>query len=427
MQYGDDIMANPTGVGSDALLSTLVNHVGSREGAIEAAELDLIFGIVSSLSGRVSPEAMAMAQAKLSALVTAKELAPVADIVPFLLPEQIQHNPEPMEPVLCQFQDRGHDSCLAPDSAGAHMCAEAEMLAAEGSALETQTAFAGMAAADDCSRAAICPPAMLVALAATEAPSARLCNLIVARGHPEALAAIARNPAARFARSSLTTMVELAASDLSLRLALCSRADLTDMILDRLWPYLSQAAKASVIAVGCRESHGEAALLCADALRAEANGGQDAEETMSVDAWSAAIHAREATLCQAMRTLDNEGRIVDVAMILAARGGLPPEIALTLLLGSYDRGAVALARLAGCDDDSLGSLIHVRGRAGARGTADRRGPMHAFARMGEDEAGAILRNLMALLPATDAAAVTQGAPAPETGEPQGDGALAIAA
>ncbi|MGL4729274.1 MAG: hypothetical protein ACRCWO_11005, partial [Bosea sp. (in: a-proteobacteria)] len=40
---------------------------------------------------------------------------------------------------------------------------------------------------------------------------------------------------------------------------------------------------------------------------------------------------------------------------------------------------------------------HLRGRAGARSTADKRGPLHAFAKMTEDEARSIIAGCFARL------------------------------
>jgi Uncharacterised protein conserved in bacteria (DUF2336) len=456
MHTTHDFMEHPTGVGSDVLLSTLINHVASREGLIDAAELNLIFGIMSSLSGRISPEALAMAHSKLSAVMTAHEhdARPTSPVEAAAVPMDEPQMPAPA------FGDREQASYDAGESLPAAHEAEdntlahadapavhlAESVAAvaveentgenegadEGEDAEYQMAFTDIldqphlegqgaspfaesvsegsgpaaghtrragdgAAPSPLQEAATCEPAALVRLAQSRNPAPQLCNLIVARGNPEALAAIARNPEARFAKSSLTTMVELAASDLSIRMALCSRADLTDMILDRLWPYLSRPAKAAVIASGCRESHAEAVLLCREVLQAADKTEEDASGMTSAAEWNASIEARQVTLCNAMRTLDAEGRIAEVAMILAIRSRLSPEMALTLLLGRYDRGAVALARMAGCDDDSLSTLVHVRGRAGARGTADSRGPLHAFAKLSEDEARGMIESLAPLL------------------------------
>jgi hypothetical protein len=427
----DYILDQPTGIGSNSLLSTLIDHVAQHEGAMEAAELEMIFGILASLEGRVSPQIMKQAQERLSALAMAKELDAVdelgaahaaescigdqattesADTSPqsiMVEPVDMVDEPTVQDLLTGEFaevethapgpvwsvDEVSSDVGTSDEAPAAH---DADMLPQSGEpeyhghdAIEDDSALPD----DPLKQAAVCGPARLVALARSTDPSAQLCNLIVARGNPEALAVMAANPAARFAKSSLTTMVELAASDLAIREALCSRADLGDMILDRLWPYLSPAAKSRVIGAGCRQSHEEARILCEaadDEMEALAGAYGDAR---SVDDWMASIDARDETLSQAMRTLDGEGRIVDVAVMLAQRAGLEPQLALALLLGRYDRGAVALARLAACDDDSLATLIHVRGRAGARSTADKRGPLHAFDRMGEGEAMTIVTHI----------------------------------
>jgi hypothetical protein len=375
----DEFMSEPAGVGGDALLSTLVNHIASREGPVEPVELEMIFNIIDTLKGRASPGAIQLAQAKLIAVRTAQEaeLKPQASGL-HLVPPCALPAGQATEPA---FGD-------APDLAALQEPVAAEPAGAEtGPGPEPQQT---VAAADPDDEAATCPPARLVALARRPNPSERLCGMIVARGHAEALAAILRNPGARFARSSLTTIVELAASDMSLREAMCRRADLSDMILDRLWPYLSPASKSAVLAAGCAQSHAEARVICEGAGAEEADEVCEDGSLRTVADWARAVRDREESLSHAMRQLDQEGRIVDVAGLLAGFAGISPEMALALMIGAYDRGAIALARLAGCDDDSMMSLIHLRGRAGARSTADRRGPLHAFAKLGEDEARRII-------------------------------------
>jgi hypothetical protein len=401
----DEFMSEPAGVGGDALLSTLVNHVASREGPVEPAELEMIFNIIDTLKGRASPAAMQLAMAKLTALRTAQELdmrpqAPGLHLVP---PCAVQDNEacgldqkETAQKALAQEAVAEEVDVPEPEL---HAVPPEEPVAAEWATAEAdiETELADTITIDPDDEAATCAPVRLVALARRPNPSGRLCGMIVARGHAEALAAILRNPDARFARSSLTTIVELAASDMSLREAMCRRADLSDAILERLWPYLSMASKSAVLAAGCANSHAEARVICASAVSEEADEVAEDGGLRCVAEWTSAVRNREESLSHAMRKLDQEGRIVDVAAMLAEFAGLTSEMALTLMIGAYDRGAVALARLAGCDDDSMMSLIHLRGRAGARSTADKRGPLHAFARLGEDEARRIVTGCLEAL------------------------------
>ncbi len=71
----DEFTAQPVGLAGDAMLATVVNHVASREGPVEAAELEMIYGMIDALRDRVSPQAMMLANAKLAAIRTAQEAA----------------------------------------------------------------------------------------------------------------------------------------------------------------------------------------------------------------------------------------------------------------------------------------------------------------------------------------------------------------
>ncbi|MGL4729186.1 MAG: DUF2336 domain-containing protein, partial [Bosea sp. (in: a-proteobacteria)] len=352
-------MEEPTGVGGDALLSTVVNHVAGREGPVEAAELEMIFSIISSLQGRVSPEAMMMANAKLTALRTAQEILPeqhaqpenraemipleatsaehmlaedtlaehtLAEVIPAsdTAPEPAQVEAIAFEHVASAFGLEASGEASMVEVAETPVKADAETLASwpepemDREALpEPDHAPIMLSSACPEAVAATCSPERLVALANCPHPSERLCSMIVSRGHAEALVAILRNPEARFAKSSLTTMVELAASDMSLREAMCARADLTDMILDRLWPYLSLSSRAAVMAAGCDTSYAEALVICADAAAEEACEISEDDSLRSVADWCGAVRNREESLSHAMRSLDQEGRIVDVAAMLA--------------------------------------------------------------------------------------------------------------
>jgi Uncharacterised protein conserved in bacteria (DUF2336) len=235
---------------------------------------------------------------------------------------------------------------------------------------------------------------LLMIACQAEVPEAQT-NLIVARGAAEALVAVAANPGARFAKSSLTTLVELAASDFSLREALCSRSDLPDAILDRLWPYLSPRAKLAVLSAGLTLDEAAIDSLMKAAEQDLLATMRDGDLPMGLDTCIAQVTDGTWTLSDAIKALASEGRFVDVASLLARRAGAGTEVALALLLGSYDRGCVALAKAAEVDAPALALIVDVRARAGARRTPDRRGPMHAFSGMGAHEAAELLAGLAA--------------------------------
>jgi uncharacterized protein (DUF2336 family) len=266
---------------------------------------------------------------------------------------------------------------------------------------------------DPVAEAATCGPGRLVMLAQLPDVPEALSNRIVARGHAEALVAVLANPSARFAKSSLTTIVELAASDFSLRQALCGRGDLPDAILDRLWPFLSQASRIQVLAAGCRTDTRALTALLAEADQDLIMAVRDGELPLSIDTCLTRIADGEWTLARAIKALGQEGRIADVATLLARKACILPVTALDLLMGAYDRGLVVLARAAQADVAALEAALLVRMRAGCRRTADARGPLHALAALTEAEASALLLHLAAAREAVQAraAALFTSAPA----------------
>lgn len=322
----------PEGTSDSDLLAFVVNYLADRADRLQPSDFDLAAPMITLLAPRVVPEVRLAAAETLRAAGT----IPVSVFAGLALP-------------LVQARSRNE----------AVSCSLSQLLMIAGQA---------------------------------EVPEAQT-NMIVARGAAEALVAVAANPGARFAKSSLTTLVELAASDFSLREALCGRSDLPDAILDRLWPYLSLRGKLTVLGAGMTLDDAGAESLMRAAEQDLLGAMREGELPLSLDTCLSHVADETWTLAEAIRALAAEGRFVDVASLLARRAGLGTRPALGLLLGSYDRGCVALARAAGADAAALALIIDVRARAGARRTPDRRGPIHAFAGMGAHEAAGLVAGL----------------------------------
>jgi Uncharacterised protein conserved in bacteria (DUF2336) len=343
----------PEGMTDSDLLTFVVNYLADRSDRLQPSDLDLATPMIAMLAGRVAPETRLAAAETLRAAGT----IPVSVFAGLAVPQTA------VKPKI----DTGRN--------------------------DTST----------------CSLSQLLMIACqAEVPEAQT-NLIVARGAAEALVAVVANPGARFAKSSLTTLVELAASDFSLREALCSRGDLPDAILDRLWPYLSPRGKITVLSAGLTLDESAVDSLMKAAEQDLLATMRDGDLPLGLDTCIAQVADGSWTLVDAIKALAAEGRFVDVASLLARRAGIETEAALGLLLGAYDRGCIALARAAEIDTAALALLIDVRARAGARRTPDRRGPMHAFSGMGAHEAAELLAGLAApgtaeMKPGQDAAA-----------------------
>lgn len=313
----------PEGLTDVELLTVVVNHLADRSERMEQADVDLVAPVVGALARRVSPE---MRQAAAETL-RANGVIPASLIASLSLPRRPRK-----------------------------VIADAVPYTTE----------------------------QLLAIAGQMDVSEADSNLIVSRGVMEAMVAVLANPRARFAKSSLTTMAELAASDFSLREAMCSRCDLPDSILERLWPYLSLRAKAAVIAEGLTTE--KAALQ----VMIDAAAG-DASRQAAADA-----EAEDYDFAGEIKRLAREGRIVEVARLLAGRAEIQTHLALALLLGMYDRGCVILAHAAGADLVALEHIIDVRAQASARRTPDRRGPIHAFMALKGSEVATLVAGIASL-------------------------------
>lgn len=334
----------PAGTSDSDLLTFVVNYLADRADRLQPSDFDLATPMITMLAERVSPEARLAAAETLRAAGT----IPVSVFAGLAVPQ-----------VVLRPQNNTSRNDTSRSDTSTCSVSQLLMIACQAEVPEAQT------------------------------------NLIVARGAAEALVAVAANPGARFAKSSLTTLVELAASDFSLREALCSRGDLPDAILDRLWPYLSPRAKLTVLSAGLTLDGNAIDSLMKAAEQDLLATMRDGDLPLSLDTCITHIADGTTTLGDAIKALATEGRIVDVASLLARRAAVDTQTALALLLGAYDRGCVALARAAEADAAALSLIVDVRAKAGARRTPDRRGPMHAFSIMGAHEAAELVTGLPA--------------------------------
>ncbi|MGL4974750.1 MAG: DUF2336 domain-containing protein, partial [Bosea sp. (in: a-proteobacteria)] len=390
------------GVTHDALLSTIVGFLVSRADEAQPAEVAMAADIIKSLSNRASFAALEEAREKLEAASAAfaglitppaqieAEIAGqvedeiVLEAIAEPLPERVIAEPEPALASADPDLELSFEEPVAPAIEEVALVIEKAAPVVENVAPAFGSmCLTGADVLDPVAEAATCGPGRLVMLAQLPDVPEALSNRIVARGHAEALVAVLTNPSARFAKSSLTTIVELAASDYSLRQALCHRGDLPDAILDRLWPFLSQASRVQVIHAGCTTEQRALTALLAEADQDLIMAVREGELPLSIDTCLARMADGEWTLARAIKALGQEGRIADVATLLARKACAEPTTALALLMGAYDRGLVALARAAQADVPALEALLVVRTRAGCRRTNDGRGPLHALSGMTE--------------------------------------------
>jgi hypothetical protein len=192
-------------------------------------------------------------------------------------------------------------------------------------------------------------------------------NILVSRGSRRVMVALVRNAGAVLARSSLTTLVELAASDRDLKEALVARVDLPEGVVERLLPFLSSLQQAVVMTGG--GMFGERATLAdlgesetgdqvAATLAALAQGGPAASGIM-------VAHAREA-------------RLAALSQGIAGHLGLDVLSVANVLAGRLDRPVAILLRAAGADVAALRAVMDMRRACGCRKATETLGVENIF-------------------------------------------------
>jgi Uncharacterised protein conserved in bacteria (DUF2336) len=408
----------PTGVTNDALVATMVSYLKQREADGSSRENDIIAQLVASLASRMSPEAGAQINAALAQLESLTDITSADLVAPTASGEQ------------------GHSNCVADETAEAVEASDIAAAAPASSELDEwaaafdaaengadpehavvetihhqpATEYVAMGEASelavpedddpslDLAFAAPVNPVMtsvmVQAASATIAPE--LANAIIASGSLPAILAVLANPDAVLTRSSLTTLSELAVSDLSLKQALCSRADLPEAIVDRLWPFLSLTSRAGLLHAGLTISPDAAAAMRDDIIVENQERLQAGDEVLTVAQALADVNDQNWSLGDAVTALAGSGGVAEVGLLLAQIAGVNETAALALFLGNYDRGTVMLARAADADEGAFEAILAVRGRSGARRTSDRRSPMFAFQATGMNEARDVIAQILLL-------------------------------
>ncbi|MGL4810340.1 MAG: DUF2336 domain-containing protein [Beijerinckiaceae bacterium] len=244
----------------------------------------------------------------------------------------------------------------------------------------------------------------MLALAHMPTLDAMQTNQIVSRGNDAARLAVAQNPGANFARSSLTTLAELAISDLSLKHALVQRHDLPEAIGDRLWPFLSDSARAHLLTARRSETLGDFHTLAQD------EQGEDGETPQAI---AARVQHGEATLGTILKTLTADGRLMAAALVLADICSIAPIVAAHAVLSPAERPLAVLLKAVDADAAVLRDIIVLRARFGIGASKDHRHAAAVMQAIPTGEAQCLVqlmaKNLAAMLPENTPPADAQAA------------------
>ena len=216
----------------------------------------------------------------------------------------------------------------------------------------------------------------LLDVASRDGLTSDLTAILVFRGNAEVIAAVTANPIASFARSSLTTLVELAPSDRRLKDNLVCRTDLPEALGMRMLPFLNPAQMVSMFVAGASIDTQSAATDLAAEREVFQGSGVDPSRD---------INATVVALCQ-------DARVSEISEVVAERLRVPLASVMNLLCGRMDHAAGLTLLAAGMAVGSVQPLLDLRQRLACRESRDGRAAFDVFTRYTVADAKSLVRD-----------------------------------
>lgn len=238
-------------------------------------------------------------------------------------------------------------------------------------------------------------PAHLRLIARRDGLSEAMTDLIALRGDREAILLVLLNRRARLSRPTLIGLADKARGDLALRGALIQRSDLSESVIERLWPLLDAGDRARLLGAGWRYNRAEVDEVRREAAAALMATIREGAIPQSIDSYATLITAGQLSRCDAVSELVETGRLVEATQLIARTAGLNEGVVLNLVYGVYDRGLAILARGAALDEGTVTRLVCARARLPAIPIGDIRRTLKVFGEATQAEAAEILETLAA--------------------------------
>lgn len=193
-----------------------------------------------------------------------------------------------------------------------------------------------------------------------------LTNVLVARGDRDVLERAMRNPSASFARSSLTTLAELAPSDRMIRDCLLARHDLPEGIIERLLPFLSMESKAGILMQGAPFGEQEARSALLQATSDLVSAYRHGQLMMGLDSYISTLDEGKLGINEIIVSLARDARIAELAAFLGMRLSIRQVTAFNILSGRIDHSTAILLRALDTDVSAMDAVMTMRRRCGCR-------------------------------------------------------------
>jgi hypothetical protein len=199
-----------------------------------------------------------------------------------------------------------------------------------------------------------------------------ITNVIVGRGDRLILGKALANQTAAFARSSLTTLAELAPSDRMIREALVLRKDLPEPIIERLLPFLSLEKRAALLTNGAQFSEAAARDALMHAQADLLNAARAGHLMMTIDGCDAMLEEGKLNAGDIILILAKDLRVAELATFVATRLAIREATAFNILSGRVDHPVAVLIKALNCDGRIAEQVMVMRNRLGCRDAKETR-------------------------------------------------------
>jgi hypothetical protein len=213
-----------------------------------------------------------------------------------------------------------------------------------------------------------------------------LTNVLISRGDRAVIERALQNQTAVFAKSSLTTLAELAPSDRMIKEALVNRIDLPEAIAERILPYLNLDAKAKVLLSGApfsEENCQQALVLATQELHINTEQGQI---MIGLDHCFAGLSEGQSTVSDVISILARDARIAELSAFAAQQLHLSQAATFNALSSRFDHAAAIILRALDCNSAAFDDAMQMRRRCGCREVKETKSAWMRSQRYSVDEA-----------------------------------------
>nr|WP_319383169.1 DUF2336 domain-containing protein [uncultured Roseibium sp.] len=234
--------------------------------------------------------------------------------------------------------------------------------------------------------------AHLGAIAGRKTVDKAVTTVLVDRGDSKVLKRVAENEGAEFAESSFLKLVEKARSDESIQSALVNRPDLPEEAAHALLPFLTDALKERITALGADNTLVNLlAQRAATEVAARAHKLDDAREESN--ALINDVLGNKTRIDDAVTSFARADRTAELGMLLGRVSDLPPAAVSQLLFSASDKPLIILCRANGVTAEAYKDILTMRARRLRIGGLELNAAIQRYAALSEEGAKRSLETL----------------------------------